>query len=252
MELTSLASLVASVVPESPLSLVALDSPLASPAAGGLAAAFALGLVHALDADHVMALSVLATRGRSAADGLRAGLRWSLGHGVVVLVLGVAVLALGSALPAWLGSGAERVVGLVMIALGVRVWIELLRRRAHLHFHAHDDLPPHAHWHAHSRVRNVHDHDHEPLLVGGLHGLAGAAPLFAVLGLAAGSPLLAVASLVTFGLGVSAAMLVVSGLLGYLSGRRGVGARGVGVGWLRGVAGSGSIALGVWLCRVGA
>lgn len=235
------------------------------PASGAswLVVAFGLGLIHAFDADHVMALSVFATRGRGAGEGARAGLRWSLGHGLVILAVGLLLLGAGRALPASASILADRAVGLVMIGLGVYVWIELARRRAHLHFHAHDGLPPHAHWHDHARARAAdgaavsaqaeaptaveHRHEHGALFVGALHGLAGSAPILAVLPVARHSPALALAYLVLFGLGVAVAMVGVSGLLGHVAGRLSARGAGRGISWLRGVGAGGSVALGGWL-----
>ena len=72
---------------------------LAPSGPGWFGVAFALGLVHALDADHVMAVSVFATRGHGTAQGVRAGLRWSLGHGLVLLAAGLVLVAFGRSLP---------------------------------------------------------------------------------------------------------------------------------------------------------
>lgn len=244
-----------------------LSSPFWGTGPGWLGVAFALGLVHAFDADHVMALSVFATRGRSAADGARAGLRWSAGHGLVLLVAGLALVAVGHAIPDAMAAMADRAVGLVMIGLGIFVWLELARRRAHLHFHAHDGMAPHAHWHDHDRARRdddrvpaeapassprmrgglEHRHEHGAVFVGALHGLAGSAPILAVLPVAKHSPLLAVAYLVLFGLGVAVAMIGVSGMLGHVAGRLSKEGAGRGLSWLRGLGAGGSVALGAWL-----
>ena len=231
---------------------------------------FGLGLIHAFDADHVMAVSIFATRpdakaggnaGRSRGDapsaarrgfasGARTGLRWALGHGAALLLCGVALWVLGQrfadplAGAAW-SEVAERVVGVMMIGLGCWVLYEIGRSHAHLHFHAHDDLPPHAHWHVHashhgeagtrdaagrSRRRPVlrrddhgtnheHRHEHAPVFVGGVHGLAGSAPMFAVIPAAAHSPYLGLAYLACFTVGVAIAMAAVSGVLGHFTER---------------------------------
>jgi len=248
-------------------SLTDLAAALPTSGPGWLVLAFALGLVHAFDADHVMALSLFATKGRGAAEGARAGLRWSAGHGAVVLLAGSLLLAAGRAIPASFSDVAERVVGLVMIGLGLYVFRELARRRAHLHFHAHDGLPPHAHWHGHasqprpaspppsaSRGQDAshphpvsHQHEHGALLVGALHGLAGSAPILAVLPVAQESAGLAAAYLVLFGVGVAVAMVGVSGLLGHVAGRLALRASGGGGAWLRGLGAGGSVTLGAWL-----
>jgi len=237
---------------------------------------FTLGVIHAFDADHVMALSVFATRERSGGRAIAAGLRWAAGHGFMLLVAGGALLLLGRALPPEAALWAERAVGLTMIGLGVYVWMELLRSEAHLHFHAHDDLPPHAHWHLHTRGDrhrrdaalnsqstsqrtpehgsepiSEHAHSHGPVMVGALHGLAGSTPLLAVVGASSVSPLLGLAYLLLFAVGVALAMAVVSGLLGRLASRLASEAGGArpsrGLSVLRGLSASGSIALGGWL-----
>lgn len=246
LDWTSLASTAASV------------SSASSPAWGGLVVAFALGLVHALDADHVMALSVFATRDRDAVAGARAGLHWSLGHGLVLLAVGLVFILVGRSLPESIAAITERGVGVVMIGLGLSVFASFVRRRAHLHFHRHDGLRPHAHWHAHSHAHHAertpapsHQHEHGALLVGALHGLAGSAPILVVLPVAYASPGLAFAYLVVFGLGVATAMAVVSGLLGHAAGRLALQGNGRGWRWLRGVGAAGSVALGSWLAFAG-
>ncbi len=225
---------------------------LIAEAGAWLLVAFTLGLVHAFDADHVMALSVFATGERSGRRGIRAGLLWSLGHGVVVLGVGLVLIALGRSLPAEVSVVAERAVGLIMVGLGCYVFLDLARRRAHLHFHEHDGLRPHAHWHFHSGMRSHpradhHQHEHAASMVGALHGLAGSAPILALLPAAARSPLLGLVYLAVFGLGVALAMALVSGLLGRFAAHLSLHARRSSLVALRSVSATGSIVLGAWL-----
>lgn len=187
----------------------------------GAGVGFALGLAHALDADHVLAVSTLAGRRAGWRQSVGHGLRWGLGHGFALLVLAAIVLAMGRSLPEAFSRVAERLVGVVLVGLGVWVLWDLRRRRVHLHFHEHDGLPSHAHWHTHSRADpDHHRHPHGAVLVGVLHGAAGSAPILALLPLSKavswGGALLYLAS---FSLGVLTAMLVFSGLLGIGLGR---------------------------------
>jgi hypothetical protein len=239
-----------------PAEIISLLSDLFSSAGDSLSVvsvwlilAFVLGLVHAFDADHVMALSVFATRGKGGREGVHAGLRWATGHGLVLLAIGLVLLLLGHSLPTRIAIVSERLVGLAMILLGAKVWIDLARRRSHLHFHTHDDLPPHAHWHTHED--DGHGHEHGALMIGALHGLAGSAPILAVLPAAARSPLLGLAYLVLFATGVALAMGVVSGLIGHFAARLSQRAQAGGLSMLRACCATGSIALGVWLAMVG-
>lgn len=192
---------------------------------GVLSVGFGLGLLHALDADHIAAVSGLT----STRPGPRAGwafcLRWSMGHGLMLLAIGGAVLLAGMAIPQEMSAYAEGLVGLVLLGIGAWVAIDLLRSRVHIHFHQHDGLPNHAHWHAHNDAasrhhrRAGHAHRHGAVLVGALHGLAGSAPLLALLPLAsAGAPWVGLAYIGCFSVGVLVAMLLFGGVLGGLFG----------------------------------
>jgi nickel/cobalt exporter len=229
--------------------ITSLLSELLSPTGAWLSLAFVLGLVHAFDADHVMALSVFATQKKGLREGMLAGLRWAIGHGFALLAVGVGLLLLGQSIPTEAAIVAERLVGLVMIVLGTTVWIQLARSRSHLHFHAHDDLKPHAHWHPQEDAG--HRHGHAALMVGASHGLAGSAPILAVLPAAARSPLLGLAYLVIFALGVALAMGLVTGLIGHFAGRLSQRAHAGPLAVLRACCASGSIALGAWLTIAG-
>jgi cytochrome c biogenesis protein CcdA len=186
-----------------------------------LSLAFGLGLLHALDADHIMAVSGLAARRPSLRNSLRFCARWAVGHGLTLLLIGSAVLLLGMAIPERLSAAAEALIGAVLIAIGLWVLWDLRCSRAHLHFHDHDDLPPHAHWHGHNQHTTQHDddkhqHQHSAIFVGMLHGTAGSAPLLALIPLASlgHSPWLGMAYLILFSLGVLLSMFLFGGLLG--------------------------------------
>ena len=99
---------------------------------------FILGLRHALDTDHLAAVStVLAERPSWRASGL-VGLSWGIGHTLVLLVVGTIVLVLRVPIPESLAVAAEGAVGLMLVALGGLLGIKLIRERWHLHQHDHD------------------------------------------------------------------------------------------------------------------
>ncbi len=142
---------------------------------------FVLGLRHALDADHIAAVStVLAQRPSLRASGL-IGLSWGVGHTLILLLVGAAVLILGVTIPPAFSLAAEFGVAVMLVLLGLSLAIQLVRERWHLHAHDHDG-ERHLHFHSH-RVRKDHDHAHwmrrsfRPLLIGMAHGLAGSAAL---------------------------------------------------------------------------
>ncbi|VAW78936.1 hypothetical protein MNBD_GAMMA13-1916 [hydrothermal vent metagenome] len=181
---------------------------------GILGLAFGLGLVHALDADHVIAVTALAGQ----PDGKlqrpwRFCLNWALGHGGSLLLLGVLVLAVGMAIPERLSMLAEFLVGAVLILMGAAVLVQLRCKRLRLHFHRHPGLSRHAHWQQPASIHTAHTH--RATLVGALHGTAGSAPLLALIPVAQSASLWwGLAYLLVFSAGVLVSMLLCGGVLG--------------------------------------
>ncbi len=182
-----------------------------------LTLAFGLGLLHSLDADHIMAVSNLASGKLGIKSNIRFCLRWAFGHGLTLFIVGLVVFFLGVNLPEELSLYAEMAVATILILIGLFVLYDVWRRQIHIHFHQHDDLPQHAHWHSHQKLKS-HTHSHTALFVGMLHGLAGSAPLLAVIPITMTQrPLYGFLYLVIFSFGVILAMLLFGGILGYFS-----------------------------------
>lgn len=147
---------------------------------------FLTGLQHALEADHLAAVASLATRSRGLAETARQGAAWGLGHTLMLLLFGGAVLFMDQLVPGQLAAGLEMAVGIMLVLLGADVLRKLWLERVHFHAHHHG---PVAHFHAHSHLPGVlhaadpHRHGHparlpaRALLVGMVHGLAGSAAL---------------------------------------------------------------------------
>jgi nickel/cobalt exporter len=186
-----------------------------------LSLAFGLGMVHALDADHIMAVTGLGSTRMGRRQTVKFCLRWALGHGTALILIGSAVLLFGMAIPSQLSHIAESLVGVVLIIIGGLVMWDLFKHKAHLHFHQHGNLPTHAHWHTHthhtleSHANDNHMHKHGAVMVGILHGTAGSAPLLAIIPLTQlKSVWLGIGYLFLFGAGVLLAMFLFGGLLG--------------------------------------
>jgi High-affinity nickel-transport protein len=193
---------------------------------------FLLGLRHASDPDHVVAISTIVARHRSAWAASRVGVAWGLGHSLTIVAVGGAVVALGLALPPRLGLGLELLVGIVLVALGVS---NLRSARAAGLAHA-----PSGHGHG-ARAGPLG----RAFFVGLVHGLAGSAAV-AILALAAvPGPRAAIVYLAIFSLGTIVGMVAISlgvgAPLALASGQSRVQR------WI--VAGSGalSLGLGLWL-----
>lgn len=144
-----------------------------------------LGIRHAVDPDHVVAVTAIATGERSVRRATRIGIMWGVGHTVTILAVGGAIIVFRIVIPPRLGLAFEFVVGLVLIVLGLA---NLLSRS--------QDAPKRG--------------SARPLVVGMVHGLAGSAAV-ALLALAAvRDPRWALAYLVLFGVGTIVGMMVVT------------------------------------------
>lgn len=142
----------------------------------------ALGMRHALEPDHLAAVSALASGERSAKSGVLVGALWGLGHSATLLVVGGSLALLEAQMPPRLEQGFELLVALMVVYLGLRALRQAVRegRLGERHEHRHGDLV-HAHTapaaHLHVRRRTLAT---RPLLVGVVHGLAGSGALTAL------------------------------------------------------------------------
>ncbi len=167
-------------------------------AAIGIAAL--LGLRHASDPDHLVAVTSLVASDRSGPrSAARLGAWWGLGHAAMLLSIGLPLIFFKSELPAWLSAGAEKAVGVVILLLAARVLAKWLRGdyRASRHTHLEGDhrhLQRTAHQHAHDRVRTPR----QAFSIGLLHGLAGTGSVVLLLLTALPTQLEAAAALAVF------------------------------------------------------
>ena len=88
-----------------------------------MTAAFGLGLFHALDTDHVVAVSGMAEARFRPKNLWVLCCHWALGHGLIVLTVGTGVLLLGIAVPHGLSQFAEKLVGFILVGIGLwAIW----------------------------------------------------------------------------------------------------------------------------------
>lgn len=139
-----------------------------------LVAALALGLRHASDPDHLVAVtSLVAGDGGATREAARLGAWWGCGHGVTLIALGMPLILLEAQLPRWLESGAEKAIALVIVVLGSRVVWRWLRGGYVVSSHRHPPGGEHRHvWRdrAHGHRRRT---PRRAFAIGSLHGLAG-------------------------------------------------------------------------------
>jgi len=182
---------------------------------------FIAGAVHVVTGpDHLGAVAPLALHGKFRA--WWEGVRWGCGHSVGVILVGVAALGLREAFPlALLSAGSERLVGLLLIAIGVWTWNKARKIAVHRHVHEHDGIS-HAHEHLHLGGESpaVHRHSHAAVGIGTLHGLAGSSHLLGILPTLAFPHLTdSAAYLAGFALGTITAMALFASGMGWLAHR---------------------------------
>jgi len=207
-----------------------------------LLTALVAGFAHALEPDHMAAVTTFVSRRPRPLEAVGFGLRWGVGHSASLLVVGVVLVALNLRLPDRVTRGLEFGVGGMLLALGMWLLWSVLHERAHRLAGGHAHAAP-------------HEHRHGTLWVGMAHGLAGTAPLVALLPAAtARSGWSAAAYLLFFGVGTTLAMAlyaVAAGVVfhratsrapafgGALRALTAVGSATLGVVWMVGAAGAG-------------
>lgn len=192
---------------------------------------FLLGIKHATEADHLVAVTTIVSEQRSVWRSARVGALWGAGHTASLLIAGILVILLQVTIPERVASLLEFGVALMIIILGSRILFLVLRGRRDFHVHAHTHHGrPHTHIHFHDEsdahaVAKPHAHDGAPhgslwgwrsFIVGMVHGLAGSAALTLLVlteVVHGGSRLLGLAYLVIFGVGSVGGMLLMSTLI---------------------------------------
>ena len=176
-----------------------------------------LGMRHALEPDHLAAVSTLVSGEQSSYKAAFLGACWGLGHTVALVVVGAFVVVLRTELPARASNIFEFGVALMLVGLGLRAIYLAARQgaagpvRAHHHgrvVHVHSGAPSHIHLGTWTLARR-------PLLVGVVHGLAGSGALTALVLTTLPTTAARLTYMALFGLGSTLGMAALSGLLGW-------------------------------------
>ncbi len=205
---------------------------------------FFLGMRHATDPDHVIAVSTIVTRERSLSKAALIGALWGVGHTLTILVVGAAIILFNLVIPPRVGLTMELAVGLMLVLLGVlnlagvTKWLSEKFSPAHPHLtgeHAHiheHDSHLHYHWHEHAPAKEHHGdslpaprwlsspfvklglfHSLRPLFIGIVHGLAGSAAVALLVLTTIHDPRWGVLYLLIFGAGTVGGMVLITAAL---------------------------------------
>jgi hypothetical protein len=176
-----------------------------------------LGMRHALEPDHLAAVSTLVSRERNGWKAAWLGLCWGAGHTLALLLAGAVLLALRAEMPPVIATLFELGVAVMLVALGVRAIVHAAREGStgpsivHRHgwfVHRHAVGAPHLHIGHWTLARR-------PLLIGAIHGLAGSGALTALVLTTLPSNAARISYVMLFGLGSTVGMAALSGLLGW-------------------------------------
>lgn len=195
-----------------------------------IALGFFLGMRHATDPDHVIAVTTIVTRQRSVARSAWIGAFWGLGHTLTILLVGAGIILFNLVIPVRLGLSMELSVGVMLIILGVINIASFFRSVSEIAplepadsiAHPHSHTPGAAHSHVHGTMEKPLAHADRvlkklrlyqyirPLIVGIVHGLAGSAAVALLVLTTIRDPRWAVAYLVVFGVGTIAGMMLIT------------------------------------------
>ena len=177
---------------------------------------FFLGMRHASDPDHVIAVSTIVSRQRSIGAAALTGICWGAGHGLTMLIVGGAIVLFGFVVPERLGLSLELGVALMLIVLGVLNVSGTVRQ-------ARETLAAGGHGHGHATSPGLLETRFgglclcqavRAMAIGVVHGLAGSAAVTLLVLPIIHDPLSSMAYLATFGVGTIAGMMLITALVG--------------------------------------
>jgi len=204
---------------------------------------FLLGIRHATDPDHVIAVTTIVSRQQSVRHAGIIGALWGLGHTITIVLVGTGIIVFNLVIPPRIGLAMELAVGLMLILLGILNLTGLTRWITERFTPEHGAGIVHSHIHRHGGEPHVHTHTHEPdahvgleerpqgpfqqllarlglyqllrpLAVGIVHGLAGSAAVALLVLTTIRDPRWAIAYLLVFGIGTIAGMMLITIILG--------------------------------------
>lgn len=207
-----------------------------------IAMGFFLGMRHATDPDHVIAVSTIVSHQRRIGRAAWTGIFWGIGHTLTIFFVGALIILFGVVIPERVGLSMEFSVGLMLVILGLMNISSFFRALpianekhgqagsevVHSHAHSHGDY---VHTHPHGHSPDMHPHNPEqtplslmdrifgkiglyqqvrPLIIGIVHGLAGSAAVALLVLTTIRNPRWAVAYLLIFGAGTVAGMMLIT------------------------------------------
>ncbi|MED4203723.1 sulfite exporter TauE/SafE family protein [Neobacillus mesonae] len=183
-----------------------------------LALGLVLGIKHAIEPDHVIAVSTIASQSKKLWQASLAGVFWGIGHTATLFIVGVVVILMKGEIPEKWAMSLEFLVGIMLVFLGIKTIISF--KNIHIHTHKHDG-DEHKHVHSHKTI-GEHDHPHKhkkttylgSTFIGLVHGLAGSGAMVLLTMSTVKSVGEAAIYIIVFGVGTVIGMLFFTTIIG--------------------------------------
>ncbi|MDC2864065.1 HoxN/HupN/NixA family nickel/cobalt transporter [Bacillus sp. BP-3] len=183
-----------------------------------LALGFVLGIKHAIEPDHVIAVSTIASQSKKLSRSTLAGVFWGIGHTATLFIIGIILIFMKGEIPEKWAMSLEFLVGIMLVYLGVTTVFSL--KNIHVHQHEHDgEEHKHIHSHIHSG-KHEHQHQHKnvsylkSMFIGLVHGLAGSGAMVLLTMSTVKSVWEAAIYILIFGVGTVIGMLFFTTIIG--------------------------------------
>jgi len=181
---------------------------------------FLLGLKHAVEADHLAAVSTIVAERKNLFSSTIVGGFWGLGHTITLLIIGALVIFLKLQISESLEAKLEAIVGIMLVILGINALRKLWQtEKIHIHEHEHEG---HQHIHIHSHEKENAEETHHfmkfsprAILIGMVHGIAGSAAVMLLIVPTIKSTAIAMLYILVFGIGSIGGMMLMSLLIGF-------------------------------------
>lgn len=174
---------------------------------------FILGFKHAIEPDHIVAVSTIACKSKKIWRSTLAGVCWGIGHTATLFIAGMILIALKIEISAKWALSLEFIVGIMIVYLGVSSLLSYRKKKIHVHEHDHSGY-------SHTHFHELHDHPHQnvsymtSVMIGMVHGLAGSAAMVLLTMTTVNSLWEGIAYILVFGLGTILGMLLFTTLIG--------------------------------------
>lgn len=166
---------------------------------------FILGIRHALEPDHMIAVSTIASQSKRLWQASLAGVFWGIGHTATLFVVGIILILMKNDIPEKWSLTLEFFVGIMLVYLGIAAMLSIRKKQEHHpHHHAHEELPP-------GRRKVTY---YKSLIIGFVHGIAGSGAMVLLTMSTVQSVWQGALYILIFGVGTVAGMLIFTTIIG--------------------------------------